>query len=213
MLDRLLDDRYTFGLKQGHERDEREANQRSGVIGHDTLSQGDAQCFNARAARAIVGPLQSKIAFDLFVVYIAERYRGRNARELYRPRRSVVEAQCGMKRNGPPTHGTQLPHGGGMAARLSEVHSGKLGHLVRSDDERWWGCSHGSRLCFRQTQSGLLSRFLSKRRFIDIRGDDREWEPESLQQLTPIAGAGGENEIRGSHIWLRIARRGLGEAV
>ena len=78
-----------------------------------------------------------------------------------------------------------------IAKRIGDLAS-EHGDLIRADDQGiGLAARAGNRLLFGQPFDQRPGRFVSKRGFVDSRGDRSEWQAEPLQQACPVARGGG----------------------
>jgi uncharacterized protein len=191
----------TFVFEHRDELDQRQADQRGWVVAHNAFDQRNAESFDFGAAGAIVGLFAREVALDLSIAEVAEDYRRRDVRNLNPVRSAVIETKRGVENDAFAAHRFELPDRLRVAARLVQFSTIQHCDLIRADDQRdFAGPRYRARLRFRQAQRGVLRRLARKRRFIHIRRNDVERQPQPLEQVAPVNGGRGEYEVAGAQV-------------
>jgi hypothetical protein len=73
----------TFFLQHGDQGNQRQADQRRGIITFNPFDQRDAQRFDLGAAGTVVGLILLQITFDLSRIQFTETHGGRYIRQLH----------------------------------------------------------------------------------------------------------------------------------
>src|SRR5687768_10308164 len=87
------------------ERDERQADQRGGILGLDARDEGDAEAFGLGAAGAVVGLFLLQVALDARVVELTEMHAARNDARLHAAAPPIEEGKRGVEVGAFPAEG------------------------------------------------------------------------------------------------------------
>src|SRR4051812_44780890 len=128
-------DRQAGALQHADERDQRQADERSRIVGFHALDKRDAQTLGFGAARAVVRLLLAEIAFDHRVAERLEPHFAGDHAGLALSDRSVEQRDGGVEVRCLAAQRAQLADGGRMVSWLAEARRLTRGDLVRADDE------------------------------------------------------------------------------
>src|SRR4051812_2968637 len=103
------------------ERDQRQADEGSRILGVDARDQRDAETFGLRAAGAVIGLLLSQIAFDRPVIELAEGHRAWHDTLLQRAAFRIQQRHRGVKLGALSAERAELSRSGHMVPGLIET--------------------------------------------------------------------------------------------
>lgn len=187
--------RQLFSPEHFGQRDQRKADQCSGIGRLDTFDQRNTQTFRLGTAGAIIGRLDAQVAFNFSIAKLAISDVGGHQPCLRPPIGGIEQADCSKKADGSAAGMPQLRKRTIVVSGLVEPDALAKGNLVGSDDKRIGKLpAHRMSLGQRQALRRFCRILLRERAFIDIWRNDLEGEFQPFEQLAPIARSGGENQ-------------------
>jgi hypothetical protein len=176
------------GAQQAGGADQRQANQRRGIVADDGVQQGNTQPLAFGRASAVVRLLGAQVTLDLGIAQIAKAHLHGGRVDLLETAGLAHHGQGGLKDHRLPAHALQLRRGAFVRAGLAQWLAVQVGHLVGADHQRL-GVARCHVACLGQGQALCQGawRFISTRGFVHVGRHGVKRHIQAGEQFSPIA--------------------------